>query len=245
MQQLNMITGQTKEEIAIEFLRKHEPHEGYFLGFSGGKDSVVLKELAIRSGVKFQSYYSATGIDAPEVVKFIKEHHPDVIFKHPKESFFALIPKKGYPNKWDRWCCDKIKKEQTKNIPLNKRLMGIRAEESMRRASRGIISKLGKWTIYKPIFYWLEWEIWDFIELNHLPYCSLYDEGFHRLGCVVCPFISGKNLEKHKSRWPKHYLAFEKAMRKLLCEGKTKSITKIRESGITFEQFLSNWYHGK
>ena len=136
MQQLNLISGKTKEQIAIEFIQEYEPEEGYFLGFSGGKDSVVLYDLAVKSGVKFQGYYSATGIDAPEVVRFIKDNYPDVIFCRPKELFFKSLKRKGYPTKWNRWCCNTLKKEPTKHIPLLHRLMGIRAEESSRRAAR-------------------------------------------------------------------------------------------------------------
>ena len=168
MQQLDLFTGETKEDKTLTFLREHEPPEGYFLGFSGGKDSVVLKHLADLSGVKYQAYYSATGIDAPELVKFIREHHHDVIFKRPHlkmprrfpdwegtHSFFGMIPKRGFPTKFSRWCCDELKKKPTNDVPLNHRLMGIRAEESAKRAKRGQIDTFRKWTIYKPIFSWL------------------------------------------------------------------------------------------
>jgi phosphoadenosine phosphosulfate reductase len=228
--------------LAIEFIREHEPPEGYFLGFSGGKDSTVLYDLTKKAGVKFQAYYSATGIDAPELVKFIREKYPEVIHCRPKDSFFALIPKKGFPNKWSRWCCDKLKKDPTKDIPLKHRLMGIRAEESAKRAARGPISKLSKQILHiKPIFYWLEWEVWDHIDSNKLPYCSLYDEGFSRLGCVVCPFLSYKQHQKHKARWPKIYAGFEKAMQKPWDTGRIEK----RGYDATFEEFLSNWYRGK
>jgi len=254
MKQLSLITGQTKEEIAIDFIREHEPPEGYFLGFSGGKDSVVLYDLTVKAGVTFKTYYSATGIDPPEVVRFINEHYPDVIHKHPEKSFFAYIPEKGYPGKWSRWCCDKLKKHPTKHIPLGKRLMGIRAEESFKRSKRPMVDKFSKKiTIYKPIFYWLEWEIWDHIDSNHLPYCSLYDEGFDRLGCVICPFIchgrNGVRLKMHMNRWPKHYKAFEKAMKKLfdnyLCVVNPRSGGMNYRRETDFETFLNNWYKGE
>jgi len=250
MQQLNIITGQTKEEIALEFIQKYEPEEGYFLGFSGGKDSVVLYDLALKSGVKFQAYYSATGIDPPEVVKFIRDYYPNVIFKRPEESFFSLIPIKGYPGKWSRWCCDKLKKEPTKDVPLDHRLMGIRAEESNKRAKRPQINKYyRKQIIYKPIFYWLEWEIWDHIDKGHLPYCSLYNEGFNRLGCAVCPFLGYRQMMIQKRRWPKIYTAFEKAMKKLfdnhLCVINPRSGGWNYRRDTNFEEFLNYWYHGK
>lgn len=104
MKQLNLISGQTKEEIAIDFLREHEPPEGYFLGFSGGKDSVVLYDLALKSGVKFQSYYSRTGIDPPEVIKFIDQFYPIVKHIRPSQSFFNKMNEWSYPTKFARWC---------------------------------------------------------------------------------------------------------------------------------------------
>ena len=255
MQQLNL-QGKTKEELAVEFIREHEPPEGYFLGFSGGKDSVVLYDLTEKSGVKFQSYYSATGIDPPELVKFIRKNYLDVIWKHPNykghKSFFSMIPIRNFPTKFARWCCDDLKKNPTKDVPLKHRLMGIRAEESNKRAKRGEISNLKKWIIYKPIFKWLEWEVWDHINKNNLPYCSLYNEGFSRLGCVVCPFLCNPNqriLNKHKERWPKIYTAFEKAMRKLfdnyLCVINPRSGAWNYKRETDFDEFIKNWYRGK
>jgi len=103
VQQLN-IELKTKEEEAIAFIKKHEPPEGYFLGFSGGKDSVVLYDLAKKSGVKFEAYYEATGIDPPELMKFIKEKYKDVKWLRPERSFFSELVDRGFPTKFSRWC---------------------------------------------------------------------------------------------------------------------------------------------
>lgn len=75
------------EAEAIKFLQDNEPPEGYFVGFSGGKDSIVTLELVKRSGVKYKAYYSCTGIDEPSVVRFIKEHYPEVEWLKPKVDF--------------------------------------------------------------------------------------------------------------------------------------------------------------
>jgi phosphoadenosine phosphosulfate reductase len=255
-QQLDVITGQSKEEEAIDFLRKHEPPEGFFLGFSGGKDSTVLKHLAELSGVKFKAYYSATGIDPPEVVHFIKRHHPDVTFCRPKESFYKLIVKKGFPTKFRRWCCDWLKKEPTRKIPLKHRLFGMRAEESSMRAKRSQIenypksAKNPKQILYKPIFRWTEYDIWDHIERHNLTYCSLYDQGFDRIGCVICPFlchskgVNDWNLKLHMERWPGIYRAFERAMEQLY-EDREWYRQKAQGRAMLFEEFLDNWYKGK
>jgi len=122
--------------------------------------------------------------------------------------------------------------------------MGIRKEESTWRAKRKRIDEVKKWIIYKPIFYWLEWQIWEYIEDNNLEYCSLYDEGFDRLGCVVCPFLSYVKHQRNRKRWPKYYCAFEKAMQKLW-DSKEKDRQIEKGYAYTFEEFLDNWYRGK
>ena len=55
--QLN-INGIDKVETAIKRLRTFEPSEGYYLCFSGGKDSVVIKALADMAGVKYDAHYN-------------------------------------------------------------------------------------------------------------------------------------------------------------------------------------------
>ena len=76
--------GHDKIEETIERLKIFEPPEGYYLAFSGGKDSCVIKDLAIRSGVKFFPYMQLTTVDPPEVIIFTKKNHPDVKFIRPK-----------------------------------------------------------------------------------------------------------------------------------------------------------------
>lgn len=242
MQQLN-IFGKTKTEEALEFIRKHEPPEGYYLGFSGGKDSLVSKDLMLRAGVKFTTYYSATGIDPPELCKYIKRYHPEVIWLRPKLNFYKGILKKQFPTKFRRWCCDELKKKPGLEIPLKNRIMGIRAEESWKRAGRenpDYHKKLKQWT-YKPIFHWRTWEIWDYIERHELPYCSLYDEGFDRIGCIICPYLCYKNskpLQRNRQRWPKQYAAFERVMKKYF---ELKG-DQLREK--TAQELITNWYNG-
>uniref|UniRef100_A0A6M3KX48 Putative phosphoadenosine phosphosulfate n=1 Tax=viral metagenome TaxID=1070528 RepID=A0A6M3KX48_9ZZZZ len=247
MQQL-LIDGRTKEEEAIDFLCRHEPPDGYFLGFSGGKDSTVIDHIAIMAGVKYQRFYERTGIDPPEIVKHIKRHFPDTVFLKPKEPFFKLLVKKGFPTKTKRWCCEHIKHSLGNNIPLKHRVLGIRAEESPKRRKYGRVHNFKPSHVgYFPIFDWLEWEVWEHIDRHGLPYCSLYDEGFSRLGCVVCPFICRNDrraVDAHKLRWPKIYRAFENAMYELY-EKKMHHRHRIIGKAQLFEEFMENWYRGK
>lgn len=58
-----------KVEQAIERFRLFGPEDGYWLAYSGGKDSTVILALAKMAGVKFEAHYSCTSVDPPELVR--------------------------------------------------------------------------------------------------------------------------------------------------------------------------------
>lgn len=244
MQQLNLITGQTKEEEAIEFIRKHEPKdEPYFFGFSGGKDSVALRRVIQKAGVRVNTYYSLMP-DPPELIRFAMKFKPIVL--RPDFSFWHGVETWFPPHRGARWCCDYIKEQPGARVPLTHRLIGIRAEESTGRAKKGWINQITKKRInYHPLFNWKEWEIWDYIEQEGLAYCSLYDEGFSRLGCVVCPERAGsRSQDLFRARYPQYFRLFEKAAYRWY-ERKGFHRERVRGFSQLWEEFLSNWYAGK
>lgn len=113
--QLNL-WGKNKVEVAIERLQSFEPKDGYYLAFSGGKDSQCIYHLAKIAGVKFDAHYRVTGIDPPELVRFIKRQYPDVEFDIPRDSngnritMWSLIVKNKFPpTQKVRYCCESLK----------------------------------------------------------------------------------------------------------------------------------------
>lgn len=231
---------QAMTDEAIAFIQEHEPPEGYYVGFSGGKDSIVLLDLMRRAGVKYKAYYNMTLIDPPELVRFIRKHYPEVIMLKPDITFWKGISKKGIlPTRLKRWCCDVLKKgtKSSRAIPLKHRVMGLRIQESTKRASRPRVdyfSKLNQY-MYKPIFNWQTWQIWDYIKNNKLPYPSLYDEGWSRLGCVVCPYVDNpKTVLRNRERWPQFYRILDKHMNQLWTD---KSDVFIK-MGFTYDEFM-------
>lgn len=229
---------------AINFIRSEIGNDIAFVGFSGGKDSIVTAELMRQSGVKYELYYSFTGIDAPEVIRFIRKYYPECKFLMPKQTFWRKLSVNVPPSDRLRWCCTALKKQASWKLPHKKRIMGIRSEESSRRASRERVNHFEKLdhTHYYPIFYWEEWQIWDFIKNNNLPYPILYEWGFDRIGCVVCPYHSeksGKLHAKYREHWPKYFKRFEKGISDLFMKRQSQG-KKMYYS--TPEKFLEAWY---
>lgn len=102
---------------SIAFLRKAEhlakmyaPENGFYLAFSGGKDSQALYHIAQMAGVKFKAHFSPTTVDPPQLIRFIRRQYPDVEFRKVKMSMYDMALKKGcLPTKRARWCCAEYK----------------------------------------------------------------------------------------------------------------------------------------
>ena len=71
-------------------------------------------------------------------------------------------------------------------------------------------------TLINPIIDWTTAEVWEFIKENNLPYCSLYDDGFKRLGCIGCPMGSVKQRKYEFERYPKYKNLYLKAFEKMI-----------------------------
>lgn len=84
-----------KVDLAIRRIKLHEPPEGYYVAFSGGKDSCVILDLVKRAGVKFDAHINLTTVDPPEVIRFVRQQYPEVIMEKPQISMKKLIEKKG------------------------------------------------------------------------------------------------------------------------------------------------------
>ena len=260
---------------------------GYYLAFSGGKDSVVCKRLLDMAGVKYDAHYTVTSVDPPELMQFIKEKYSDVEREIPHsasgrpETMWNLIKQKLMPpTRLTRYCCEKLKESggddrfavtgvrKAESVNRAKNAEKVMIKKPDRIAKRGIAalspnifspSKSGfvlmndndearrlmeqcvrrNKIVLNPIIDWTDAEVWEFIKAENIPYCGLYDEGFHRLGCIGCPMAQKHGREREFARWPEYKKLYLLAFDKMLEERKRRG--KITERWHTAED-VYNWW---
>ena len=116
------------EQVAIERLKAASEMSLQHYGLplvvtdSGGKDSSVCKELALRAGIHFEIIHNHTTADAPETVRFVRAEAKRFeelgikytinmpSYKGKRVSMWSLIPQKLMPpTRLVRYCCSILK----------------------------------------------------------------------------------------------------------------------------------------
>ena len=212
------------EKLALEY----DPVDGFYLAFSGGKDSQTIYHLAQMAGVRFKAWMNFTSADPGEVIRFVKHQYPDVERIPPKISIYNLAKKKKIlPTRFARWCCAEYKETSGKGKVT---ILGVRHEESIKRRSRKELEMIhGRKTkfadnfdqfsehketmvtcvdgkdkvLLSPILDWTEKDVWTFLnEVVKVPHCEVYDKGYSRVGCVLCPMASSRMKRKFAEDYP-------------------------------------------
>lgn len=268
---------QKKIDYSIDLMRKAEKlalqydnENGFYLAFSGGKDSQTLYHLALLAGVKFKAHMNLTSVDPPDVIRFVKRNYPDVELIKPKWSIFNRAVQRGIlPSMRIRWCCADFKESAGAGKVT---LIGIRKQESTRRAKRneievsnrkfsGDLESFAVWReneiqrkeekllrkmkregkkvnedyfsankesevrcingkdsiLVSPILNWTEKDVWEFLnDVVKVSHCELYDKGYKRIGCILCPMSSHKQKIREMNDFPhvkRNWLKAIKAIR--------------------------------
>ena len=241
---------------AEKFALRYDFDNGYYLAFSGGKDSQALYHVAKLAGVKFKAHMNFTSVDPPQIIRFVRKYYPDVITHSPIKSIYQIaVEKEILPSRNIRWCCADLKETAGAGKVT---LIGIRKKESARRAKRNevevssrkfsgnfecfeiwqeqelekrkakLVRKMkregkkinedefsvqrdneircinGKDSILiSPIFEWTEQDVWYFLNnVVKVPHCELYDMGYTRIGCILCPMSQFKQKVREIKDFP-------------------------------------------
>lgn len=156
-----------------------------------------------------------------------------------RTTMWNLIPRKLIPpTRLVRYCCDELKEGGGKDRMIT---TGVRWDESTARKSRGaleIISKRRKKSIIlnndndedrrlfetctmkgkrvsNPIIDWETNDVMDFLTGEKVKLCSLYSEGWKRVGCIGCP-MAGKHRYAEFARYPTYKKAYIRAFDKMM-----------------------------
>lgn len=73
-------------------------------------------------------------------------------------------------------------------------------------------------TVVNPIIDWTDEDVWEFIHEYSVRYCSLYDEGYKRLGCIGCPMGTVEHRIMEFERYPKYKRAYIRAFDRMIAE---------------------------
>lgn len=235
------ISLQKKIEQSINLIQLlDKPEYIYTVGFSGGKDSIVLLDLVKKSNVKYKAIYNNTTVDFPEIKSFIKKNYPEVEIKNPKLNMIKLIEQKGIPLRRHRFCCANLKE----NSEVNQRIvLGIRKQESFKRSlyEPEQCNKKRNSVRISPILEWTDEDIWEYIKANKLPYLKYYNPpfSFRRIGCVGCPMTTQKTRIKEFTFFNKYVYLYVKAFEKRRNKSKSELLKQFSSGWEIFHWWIS------
>ncbi len=196
--------------LTLDFIREvKEKYHNYnaVVGFSGGKDSMVLLDLVQRAipPDEFIVIFNDTSMELSPTYEFVGEaikFYSNLRFyiaKHNRKAV-ELWREFGPPSRVHRWCCTVYKTLPT--IRLLRKMYGekvrvlfydgVRAEENVKRAK---LTKISRGKHFQqlnvhPIIDWNTAMVYLYIFSRKLPINKLYRYGAVRVGCAVCPFES-------------------------------------------------------
>lgn len=166
------------------------------IAYSGGKDSDIILQLAKEAGIRYRAIYKNTTIDPPGTLEHVREMNVEIL--RAKDTFFHIIAQKGFPNRFSRFCCEKLKEYKV----LDKSVIGVRKAESRKRNERyneptqcryyGSKKEENHVEQIFPILDWTNEDVRDFIIDRKLKLAPIYynqeEEGqidiSKRLGCM-------------------------------------------------------------
>lgn len=218
---------------------------------STGKDSTVVLDLVYKVTSNVKVMFNNTTCDAADTYRIVKKHS-DWIITTPEESIYNYFDKSNFiPTRFGRACCSIYKEGQSiqyfKVHGIDKliQIMGVRNDESNKRADREYIIHNPKWNDKDwygllPIRKWTSLDVWLYILHNQLEINNKYRKGYSRVGCsICCPYYTKTTWVLDKYWYP---LAYER-WHKILQEDFLKN-SRWQQLNCTVKEYHSCWNGG-
>lgn len=185
------------------------------VSFSGGKDSLVVLDLARSVTRSLTAIFIDTGLEhrltRDYVDSFVRENGIRTLRADAGNAFDDNFDTFGPPAKDFRWCCKVCKlapvsaliEEKFPNGTLT--VEGNRRLESFARAHMTVTEENpfvpGQVTV-NPIRDWTALDVWLYIIWRGLKYNALYDEDVERVGCWMCPSALASEFDEISKTLP-------------------------------------------
>ncbi len=226
--QANMHILKKMEEKARSFIKNVAETTGrpVTVSYSGGKDSLVTLLLVRDTVPEFDILFADTGLEFKETVDNVKQTAEELnlpLKLHSSgDSFWQSIDNFGPPTVEARWCCKVCKLGAITQVIENNyeneclTFVGQRKYESEIRANSEHIWKnpsVGNQIAATPIQNWTALHVWVYLFWKKAKYNPLYEQGFDRIGCWLCPSASMADFSRLSEIHPELSEKLEKYLR--------------------------------
>lgn len=205
--------------------------EAVYIGFSGGKDSVVLLDLCHKVlPLDIPVIFSDTDMELPDTYSVWEE----IQCRYAGRPFLKVTAKTSALENWQlfgppsqalRWCCS-VFKSTPAILALKERLgkssiktlvfVGVRGEESQRRSEYEDIGdglKSKSQVNAMPILAWSAHELWLYIFEHNLILNEAYRKGLPRVGCLLCPMSTHRQNDLIRMNYTEEVAPFAAMVR--------------------------------
>ncbi len=228
--QANLNDLENIETEAVSFIQRTiSRHDNLpvVVAFSGGKDSLATYLVVEKAlGESPPIFFMDTGIELPETIdhieNFARFRKVKIIGQRAGERFWESIDTFGPPARDFRWCCKVLKLGPAATSIAdemggeNLSFMGQRKLESFQRSIEPRVTE-NPWvpgqTSASPIQNWNALEVWLYIFLKKEDFNPLYNRGYHRMGCYLCPSSPLAELEGLRETHPELHIQWESKMK--------------------------------